>query len=124
MFIAQRSVRSKPPQESHPKKECPMKRMVSIAAISAFMLVPVTASYAQNSGTSTKTTNGPSQTGQPNQQCGSPTASETPGNSIAANGSPFNPSGNAGTHYAGQQPQNSNNTASVAQYDVACSHQR
>lgn len=65
---------------------------------------------------------GPSSTGQPNQSCSN--FPETPGNSASAPGSAFNPSGNAGTHYAGQQPQNSRNTASVAQYDVACSHQK
>ena len=29
----------------------------------------------------------------------------------------------AGAHYAGTQPQNSKNTASVSQYDIACAHQ-
>jgi hypothetical protein len=57
-------------------------------------------------------------TGQPNQSCQSEPA--TPGNSASAPGSAFNPGGNAGTHYAGQQPQNSQNPNSVAQYDVAC----
>jgi hypothetical protein len=66
---------------------------------------------------------GPSHTGQPNQSCGSATAPETPGNAASAPGSAFNPNGHAGTVYAGQQPQNSRNTASVSQYDVACSHQ-
>jgi hypothetical protein len=61
--------------------------------------------------------------GQPNQTCGSATAPMTPGNAASAPGSAFNPSGNAGTHYAGQQPQNSRNPAAVSQYDVACSHQ-
>jgi hypothetical protein len=69
-------------------------------------------------------TRGPSETGQPNQSCGSATAPETPGNAASAPGSAFNPSGHAGTVYAGQQPQNSRNSASVSQYDVACSHQR
>src|ERR1700740_1683418 len=49
--------------------------------------------------------------GQPNQSCGSATAPNTPGNAAMAPGSAFNPDGNAGTHYAGQQPQNSRNTA-------------
>jgi hypothetical protein len=57
-------------------------------------------------------------TGQPNQSCQSQPS--TPGNSAAAPGSAFNPNGVAGTHYAGQQPQNSNNPNSVSQYDVAC----
>jgi hypothetical protein len=67
---------------------------------------------------------GPSHTGQPNQSCGSATAPNTPGRAASASGSAFNPSGTAGMVYAGQQPQNSVNSASVSQYDVACSHQR
>jgi hypothetical protein len=63
-------------------------------------------------------------TGQPNQTCGSASAPSTPGNAAGAPGSAFNPSGKAGTVYAGQQPQNSKNSASVSQYDAACSHQR
>jgi len=66
---------------------------------------------------------GPARTGQPNQSCGSPTAPNRPGNAALAPGSAFNPDGKAGTVYAGQQPQNSRNPASVSQYDVACSHQ-
>jgi hypothetical protein len=62
-------------------------------------------------------------TGQPNQTCGSASAPNTPGNAASASGSAFNPDGQAGMVYAGQQTQNSRNTASVSQYDVACSHQ-
>lgn len=59
-------------------------------------------------------------TGQPNQTIGTPqTGSVTPGNASTAPGSAFNPNGNAGTHYAGTQPQNSKNPKSVSQYDVA-----
>jgi hypothetical protein len=58
--------------------------------------------------------------GQPSQTIGSQqTGSVTPGRAAQAPGSAFNPTGNAGTHYAGQQPQNSNNPKSVAQYDQA-----
>jgi hypothetical protein len=64
------------------------------------------------------TTLGPARTGQPNQSC--ETTPNTPGLSANAPGSAFNPSGKAGTVYAGEQPQNSRNTASVSQYDVAC----
>jgi hypothetical protein len=39
---------------------------------------------------------------------------------MTAPGSAFNPDGKAGTVYAGEQPQNSNNPKSVSQYDVAC----
>jgi hypothetical protein len=56
--------------------------------------------------------------GQPNQSC--QVAGVTPGHSVSAPGSAFNPGGMAGTVYAGQQPQNSNNPKSVSQYDVAC----
>ncbi len=59
-------------------------------------------------------------TGQPSQTIGTPeTGSATPGNAASASGSAFNPDGNAGTHYAGNQPQNSKNPKSVSQYDVA-----
>ena len=64
---------------------------------------------------------GPSQTGQPNQSCED--TPNTPGNSVSASGSAFNPDGKAGTVYAGEQPQNSRNSASVSQYDVACVEQ-
>lgn len=57
-------------------------------------------------------------TGQPSQSCQAEPS--TPGHAASAPGSAFNPDGNAGTHYAGQQPQNSKNPKSVAQYDVAC----
>lgn len=67
--------------------------------------------------------NGPSHTGQPGQECGSSSAPTRPGNAASAPGSAFNPNGKAGTVYAGEQPQNSRNTASVSQYDVACAHQ-
>jgi hypothetical protein len=60
----------------------------------------------------------PSTTGQPNQSCQAQTS--TPGNAANAPGSAFNTSGVAGSHYAGTQPQNSNNLHSVSQYDVAC----
>lgn len=58
--------------------------------------------------------------GQPSQTIGTPqTGSITPGHASTAPGSAFNPNGNAGTHYAGEQPQNSKNPKSVSQYDQA-----
>ena len=62
----------------------------------------------------------PPATGQPNQSCQAEPSS--PGNAASAPGSAFNeqPGGTAGTVYAGTQPQNSKNLASVSQYDVAC----
>ena len=59
-------------------------------------------------------------TGQPSQTIGTAeTGSATPGHASSAPGSAFNPDGNAGTHYAGEQSQNSKNPKSVSQYDVA-----
>ncbi len=62
----------------------------------------------------------PSGTGQPSQSCQSQPSS--PGGASSAPGSAFNevPGGTAGSKYAGNQPQNSKNPNSVAQYDVAC----
>jgi len=76
-----------------------------------------TVSSAQATPSST-TQRGPATTGQPSQDCES--LGNQPGHSMSAPGSAFNPDGTAGTKYAGQQPQNSRNTASVSQYDVAC----
>ena len=65
----------------------------------------------------------PAGTGQPSQTCLSETALSEPGNAASAPGSAFNENGGiAGSMYAGSQPQNSNNTKSVSQYDVACFH--
>jgi len=75
----------------------------------------------QSNGQGYNHSNGPTTTGQPNQSC--ETSGTTPGNSASAPGSAFNPDGQAGSVYAGEQPQNSRNSASVSQYDVACSNQ-
>ncbi|MFC3109671.1 hypothetical protein ACFQAT_18050 [Undibacterium arcticum] len=116
-----------------------MKSLVTCTSIGSLLLVGSTALAAtgtpdrpmharQTSVVTTHvaqpTVHGPSTTGQPNQSCGSAAAPNTPGNTATAPGSAFNPSGTAGTVYAGQQPQNSVNIASVSQYDVACAHQR
>ena len=66
----------------------------------------------------TTTTKGPTKTGQPSQSCED--LGNQPGRSMSAPGSAFNPDGKAGSVYAGEQPQNSRNMASVSQYDVAC----
>ena len=68
--------------------------------------------------------------GQPGQSCEDLIAlglGAHPGNAGSApgGGSPFTgEDSNAGQHYAGNAPQNSRNTASVSQYDVACSNQQ
>ena len=66
--------------------------------------------------------------GQPNQSCqdinGGNTGPSYPGHTSTAPGSAFNETdGIAGSMYAGSQPQNSKNPASVSQYDVACEMQ-
>ncbi len=71
-------------------------------------------------GASTAFADNPPGTGQPSQSCQNPLNSTTPGNAASAPGSAFNTSGVAGTHYAGNAPQNSTNPNSVSQYDVAC----
>jgi hypothetical protein len=60
-------------------------------------------------------------TGQPMQSC--ETTGSPPGNSANAPGSAFADGGTAGSKYAGEQPQNQRNSASVSQYDVACANQ-
>ena len=84
--------------------------VVSIVAVLALASIFAGAALADSTGN----------TGQPNQTCGSSNAQMTPGNAASAPGSAFNPNGVAGTVYAGEQPQNSNNPNSVSQYDVAC----
>jgi len=111
-----------------------MKSVITCVAISAISLFVSTGAVAASRiGTSGATqhpasvgaahtaqpkTLGPSRTGQPNQSC--ETTPNTPGNAASAPGSAFNPLGRAGSVYAGEQTQNSRNTASVSQYDAAC----
>jgi hypothetical protein len=87
------------------------RHLAVIGTCLALMLAPASAAFAAGN---------PSGRAQPNQSCGSSTAPNTPGNSASASGSAFNPDGQAGTVYAGQQSQNSNNPNSASQYDVAC----
>ena len=105
-----------------------MKKFLAILSCAA-LIAPATTALAvppasaphgsQNSAS--PATHDPVAAGQPNASCeDTPT---TPGNSASAPGSAFNPDGVAGTHYAGTQPQNSRNPASVSQYDVACTNQ-
>jgi hypothetical protein len=102
-----------------------MTRYIVIAASTALALSPALALAAGNGSGSSS---GPTSTGQPNQSCqdinGGNTGPYYPGHTSTAPGSAFNETdGIAGGMYAGSQPQNSNNSASVSQYDVACSHQ-
>ncbi len=89
-----------------------MKRFIVISAI----LVILVAGLAVSSFTRVFAAN-PGTQGQPNQSCQSVFPVASP---LVPNG--FNTGGfaTADTHYAGSQPQNSNNPNSVSQYDVAC----
>jgi hypothetical protein len=84
------------------------KLILGVTVSTAILVAGAGAAFADTTGN----------TGQPSQSCQAQTT--TPGNSASAPGSAFNTSGVAGTHYAGNAPQNSNNPNSVAQYDVAC----
>jgi hypothetical protein len=84
--------------------------LVAAAIAGGVLILPATAAFGSRN---------PSGTGQPSQEC----EDVRPGHAATASGSAFNPDGNAGTHYAGEQPQNSNNVHSVSQYDVACFQQ-
>jgi hypothetical protein len=88
-----------------------LHQLLAAATIAgALAVVPAASAFASGN---------PNGTGQPSQEC----EDVRPGHAAAAPGSAFNPDGNAGTHYAGEQPQNSKNPHSVSQYDVACFHQ-
>jgi hypothetical protein len=91
-----------------------IRKLILGAAVStAIVVAGAGAAFADSTGS----------TGQPSQSCQAQPPGSTPGNSASARGSAFNTSGVAGTHYAGNAPQNSKNPKSVSQYDVACFQQ-
>jgi type IV secretory pathway TrbL component len=96
-----------------------MKSAAIIGALSFIIAsAPVTAGgkNTTTSGASSQSAQFDPETGQPGVEC----EDVRPGQAASAPGSAFNEEGKAGTVYAGEQPQNSKNTASVSQYDVAC----
>jgi hypothetical protein len=101
-----------------------MKRIMA-SLITASCLLLVAAGPALAAGQPSKPSQTPTtgQKGAPKNTCGAP-GTATPGASAGALGSPFNGSGTAGTVYAGNPNTaslaNSNSTAAVSQYDVAC----
>ena len=96
-----------------------MKHLVMTMMLSVSLLITST-SLALAIDVHNPAVGGTGVKGQPDQTIGTAqTGSVTPGHAATAPGSAFNPDGNAGTHYAGNQPQNSKNPKSVAQYDVA-----
>jgi hypothetical protein len=103
-----------------------MKHMIASLAIGACLALS-SASVVLGAGPPSKPTQTPTtgQHGSPGFTCTTSGAGiNTPGAAIAAQGSPFNPSGQAGNVYAGNpgtaSAANANSTAAVAQYDVAC----
>lgn len=106
-----------------------MKSNLLSLGAAAMILTPSLASAQQSQPTNTQTNTQSGQAlGQPNQSCqdinGGNTGPSYPGHTTTAPGSAFNETnGIAGSVYAGSQPQNSKNTASVSQYDVACEMQ-
>jgi hypothetical protein len=101
----------------------------SILILASSQVLGATTNNGNSGGSTTlfssfSTLLGPAQTGQPNQVCGETTPVTSPSAGAAsAPGSPFSPGGVSGQVYAGTQTQNSKNSASVSQYDVACSKQ-
>jgi hypothetical protein len=98
-----------------------MRILITFFAATALAIAPA-ASLAKPATPQSAPTNTSSpfdHTGQPDQSCEEDPF--TPGNSATAPGSAFNPDGNAGSHYAGEQPGiNDKNPNSVSQYDTAC----
>ena len=101
-----------------------MTRSIMLLAATAFALSPTTIAAAPGHGSTNGAgwdhLNGPTSTGQPGVECGEEDALFSPGHASSAPGSAFNEDGTAHSVYAGEQPQNSRNTASVSQYDTAC----
>ena len=91
-----------------------MVRRALIVAVAAFSL------GAGVMGPASAGSGNPNGTGQPSQSCEDPGMTTPSSQTMSAPGSAFNPDGQAGMVYAGEQPQNSNNPTSVSQYDVAC----
>jgi hypothetical protein len=105
-----------------------MKPIISIIAAGAIASAPTTAFAAPGGNQPTPGSISPAHdTGQqvPPVECGED--GPAPGQSADApgGGSAFADEdvSVSGAHYAGTQPQNSKNTASVSQYDIACAHQ-
>ena len=94
-----------------------MKRVLLLGFVVIFVVT-----LALAAGVTARADNPPGPPGQPGQSCQA-LGSTGPGNAANTSGGAFNPNGVAATHYAGSQPQNSNNPNSVSQYDVACFQQ-
>lgn len=104
-----------------------MKRTIGLFAATMIALAPtvVLAQPSRSNPPEPGSISPAHDTGQPGAECGED--GPTPGQAADApgGGSAFADEevSVAGAHYAGQQDQNSKNTASVSQYDAACLHQ-
>jgi len=85
-----------------------LKGSMAVILVLLLLAIPLVGALAASTGN----------TGQPSQSCEDQPM--RPGNAISAPGSAFNPDGLAGTKYAGTQPQNTINSQTNSQYDVAC----
>jgi hypothetical protein len=94
------------------------RKIIAVAVTLALALGIVGTALADTSP------NGPGQPGAPGTTCLSPNAALTPGNASSARGSAFNPTGVAGTVYAGNPGTASllhaNSPHAISQYDIAC----
>lgn len=107
-----------------------MTRAIHMLAASALLAAPTFAiaqsaapGQGQYNGAGYWHQTGPAEAPGPDVECGEEDALGSPGQASAARGSAFNHDGEggvAGQHYAGEQPQNSRNSASFSRYDVAC----
>jgi len=96
-----------------------MRRLVRIVMTSVGCVIALTMATAVSAGATVSPTTG--QPGAPANTC--PGTAGTPGGSIGAGGSPFNPIGQAGVVYAGNPSTHSlvaNSTVAISQYDAAC----
>ena len=93
-----------------------MRKYVVASALVVGMFAVPTPAWASVSPTT-------GQPGAPTNTCG-PDNSTTPGKAVFAQGSAFNPNGQAGLVYAGNDGTaslaNANSTVAVSQYDTAC----
>ena len=97
-----------------------MRRLIRGVAAVAFCVATLLFTGATAFALETPTTGQP---GAPTNTCGGANP-VTPGAAASAQGSPFNPTGQAGNVYAGNPSTaslaNSNSAAAVSQYDTAC----
>jgi hypothetical protein len=104
-----------------------MQRLLRVVASAGCVMVLMVATAVSAGASKTPQTPTTGHNGAPTNTCGAPPGNNspvTPGNAASAPGSAFNPSGNAGAHYAGNpgtaSQTHSNSTAAVSQYDTAC----